>query len=117
MILTALRPLMQVDLSRLPDLVTGLTRSEREEAARERNDALLRSLVESQTAEWIEGRAGEFGLAITAKVTAAEAEGGSFVPVSAALTGAWTPKQREIFSAVLSEELAIPPERQRWVGG
>ena len=117
MILTALRPLMRVDLSRLPDLVTGLTRAEREAAAREKNDALLRSLVESQTAEWIENRAAELGLAIHAEVTAKEAEAGTFVPDSVTLSGVWTTAQREAFSGVLEAELDIPPEKQRWVGG
>ena len=117
MILTALRPLLQVDLSRLPDLVTGLTRFEREAEAREKNDALLRSLIESQTADWIENRADELGLTIHAEVTAEEAEAGIFVPCFVTITGAWTTSQRESFSAVLKRELDIPTERQRWVGG
>ena len=117
MILTALRPLMQVDLSRLPDLVTGLTRAEREAQASEKNDALLRSLVEAQTVQWIEDRAAGLGLTLQAEVRAEEAEAGTFVPESVTLTGTWTAGQREAFSAILEEELAIPIERQRWVGG
>ena len=117
MILTALRPLLRVDLSRLPDLVTGLTRSEREAAAREKNDALLRSLVEQQTEDWIETRAAGLGLAVETVVTAEEAESGAFVPFSVTITGTWTKDQRKTFSDILTDELAIPPERQRWVGG
>lgn len=117
MILTALRPLMQVDLSRLPDLVTGLTRAEREAEAREKNDALLRSLVEKQTAEWIEARAAELGLSLQAEVTAEEDRAGTFVPASVSLSGVWTASQREAFSSILENELAIPAARQRWVGG
>ena len=44
LILCALRPLLRVDLSRLPDLVTGLTRSEREAVAWEKNNLILRNL-------------------------------------------------------------------------
>lgn len=117
MILTALRPLLQVDLSRLPDLVTGLTRMEREAEARKKNDALLRSMVESQTAEWIETKAAEYGLNIHAEVTAKEAEAGTFVPETVTITGSWSLSRKEAFSAVLEAELAVPPERQRWVGG
>ena len=117
MVLTALKPLVQVDLSRLPDLVTGLTRAEREAVAREKNNALLRSLVEAQTAEWIVSRAREFGLSVQAEVTAEEAEAETYVPTSVTLTGIWTQGQREAFSAILAAELDIPVERQRWVGG
>lgn len=117
LILTALRPLLRVDLSRLPDLVTGLSRTEREAEAREKNEALLKALVEAQTAEWIEARAGELGLSLEAEVAAAEAEAGTFVPSSVTLSGICTAEQREALSAILAEELEIPPERQRWVGG
>ena len=117
LILTALRPLMRVDLSRLPDLVTGLTRVEREAVAREKNDAILRSLVESQTVEWIEDRAAELGLTISAEVKTAEAEAGTFVPDSVTLSGNWTTVQREALTVILETELDIPPEKQRWVGG
>ena len=117
LILTALRPLLRVDLSRLPDLVTGLTRTEKEAAAREKNEALLKALVESQTAAWIEDRAGSLGLELKAEVTAEELEAGTYVPAAVSLSGSWTETQREAFSAILAAELEIPPERQRWVGG
>lgn len=117
LILTALGPLLRVDVSRLPDLVTGLTRTEREAAARQKNDALLRAMVEAQTAEWIGERAAGLGLSLRAEVTATEAEAGTFVPWTVTLTGSWTKTQRENFAAVLEDELAIPPARQRWVGG
>ena len=117
LILTTLRPLLQVDLTRLPDLVTGLTRVQRELEAREKNDALLRSLVEAQTTEWIEARAAEQGITLQADVTAEEAEAGTFVPFSVTLSGTWAEQQRELFAAILEAELGIPAERQRWVGG
>ena len=117
MALTALKPLVQVDLSRLPDLVTGLTREERQAAAREKNVALLKSLVESQTEDWIEAKARELGMELQAEVSAEEAEADCFVPAAVRLTGTWTEQQREALSAILAAELAIPPERQRWAGG
>lgn len=117
LILTALRPLLRVDLTRLPDLVTGLTRTERQAAAREKNRELLRGLVEAQTAEWIENRARSLGMELEARVEAEEAEAESFVPRAAALTGTWTEAQREALSAILAAELEIPSERQSWVGG
>ena len=117
MILTAVRPLLQVELSSLPDLVTGLTHSEREALAREKNDRLLRSLVEEQTAAWIADRGKELGMEITASVTAREAEAGTFVPDQAILRGSWTAENREALTRILERDLGIPAARQRWVGG
>lgn len=116
LILTAVRPLLQVDLCRLPDLVTGLTRSEREAAASEKNDALLRGLVEEQTAVWIVERGKELGMEITAVVTA-RPESGTFVPDSVTVGGSWSAEGREALTEILAQELELPAARQRWVGG
>ncbi len=117
LILAAVRPLLRVDLGRLPDLVTGLTRSEREAAAHEKNDAILRDLVEEQTAAWIEERGKELGMEIKAAVTLREAEADTFVPDRVTLRGSWTADSRAELTAMMARELEIPPERQRWVGG
>lgn len=117
LLLTALRPLLRVDLTRLPDLVTGLDAAERAEAAREKNDKLLRELVERQSAAWIEDRAEKLGMELTAEVSArAEAES-VFVPDAVTLRGRWTETQRSALAAVLETELGVPPARQRWEGG
>ena len=117
LILTAVRPLLRVDLSQLPDLVTGMTRTEREAAAREKNDALLRGLVEQQTADWIDARGEELGMQITSTVTAREAEAGTFVPDQVVLRGTWTEEGRRKLAEILTQELSLPPAQQRWVGG
>ena len=117
LILCALRPLLRVDLSRLPDLVTGLTRSEREAVAWEKNNLILRNLVEEQTASWIEKKGKELGMEIIAEVSTREAESGTFVPDRVTLRGTWTAENKESFTEILALELDIPPERQRWVGG
>ena len=97
LILTAVRPLLRVDLSRLPDLVTGLTHSERIAAAQEKNNAILRGLVE--------------------ELTAKEAEPGVFVPDQVTIEGSWTAEGQSALSELIERELEIPPGRQRWVGG
>lgn len=115
LILTAVEPLARVDLSKLPDLVTGMTGIERMEQAREKNDAILRRLVEEQTAAWITEQAEALGLDLECSVTA-RAEGESvFVPDSVVLTGSWTEGQRTAMTARLEQELAIPSQRQQWV--
>lgn len=116
LILTAVRPLLRVDLSRLPDLVSGLTHAEREAAAREKNDAILRALIEEQTAAWIAERGKALGMSVTAEVST-RAEAGSFVPDQVTIRGSWTAEGRDALSEILTRELKIPVARQRWVGG
>ena len=117
MILASLRPLLRVELSRLPDLSTGLSSSQRQEEARRKNEQLLKGLVEEQCARWIEARAGELGMELRCRVSAKEAEAGSFVPEAAVLKGHWTAEQRQRLSEILAAELEIPPRRQSWEGG
>ena len=117
MILTALRPLLRVDLSALPDLITGLTQSERQALAKEKNEAILRRLVEEQTVRWLEQQADELNLSATFIVTAEETEDGLWVPTQVAVSGRWTQEQREALQEKIEQELALPPIRQQWEGG
>ena len=114
MILTALQPLLRVDLGKLPDLLTGLSASERFEAARERNEEILRGLVEEQSADWVERRAKELGLRVQASVTARASEAGTWVPDAILLSGEASPAEREALLGLLAEELSLPPEKLRW---
>ena len=117
LILTALQPLLQVELGKLPDLVSGLTSSQRAEAAREKNKELLRGLVEEQTAAWVEQRAGELGLEVRASVTARETEDDCFVPDEIVLSGEASEAQREALCAALTRELGLSPRKLRWTDG
>ena len=114
LILSAVKPLLQVDPAKLPDLVTGLSRFEKLEEARQKNDALLQALIASQAAEKVEAASQELGFEVEAELTLREAGAGSYVPDSIILRGSWTAEQREALSAFLREELDIPHERQRW---
>ena len=114
LILTAVEPLLRVDLSRLPDLVTGLTQSQRQSQAREKNDALLRRLVEEQTEAWIETQAETLGMTVAVQVEARRAGESLFVPDSVSISGTWTEAQRTALAVILLRELAIPEERQVW---
>lgn len=116
MILTALNPLLRVDLAGLPDLITGLSPAQRMEEAREKNRELLRRMVTEQTERWILDRAAELGMEPELRVQTREEEG-VFVPDGVLLRGSWTDAQRAALSAILSGELGIGPERQRWEEG
>ncbi|MBR7010033.1 MAG: hypothetical protein IKI02_03860 [Oscillospiraceae bacterium] len=117
LILTALRPLLRVELGKLPDLVTGLTQAQRAEEAKRKNDELLRGLVEEQTAVWIAERAKDLGLLVSASVTTRKTEAGCFVPDAVLLRGSASTAQREALNAVLCRELGLSPEKLRWEGG
>lgn len=117
LILTALRPLLRVELGKLPDLLTGLTQTQRAEEAKRKNDALLRGLVEAQTAAWAEERASGLGLQVSASVTARETEEGCFVPDAISLRGSASAAQREALNAILRGELGLAPEKLRWEDG
>ena len=115
LMLTALCPLLRVDLSRLPDPFTGLTQLQREAEAREQNDALLRRLVEEQTSAWVEEQARDLGMTLRCSAAAKEAGESCFVPCALELRGRWTEGQKQALSAILRQRLQIPDEAQTWV--
>lgn len=117
MILTAIRPLMRVNLSALPDLATGLTQAERRTLAREKNDALLQRLVEDQTVSWLEAQAGKLGMVASFAVQVVETAEGLWIPQRVQITGNWTEQQRQLLSKQMERELSLPPEQQEWEDG
>lgn len=117
MILTAIRPLMQVNLSALPDFVTGLTQTERQALAKEKNDAILRELVEAQTVSWLETQAKQLKMNVRFSVDAIQTEEGLWIPERVRINGSWTEQQRQLLSSQMTRELLLPPERQKWEGG
>lgn len=86
--------------------------------AQEKNDRLLRELIEAQTAEYIETAARQLGAELRAEVeTERDDASGLFVPVQVTLRGFVTAQQQQALSAQIEQELAIAPQRQRWVNG
>ncbi len=114
LMLTALGPLLRVDLSKLPDPLTGLDALQRQEQAREKNDALLQKLVEEQTAAWVEEQARGLGMELRCTAAAKKTGESCFVPSSLKLRGRWTEAQRQALAAILLAQLQIPEEAQTW---
>ncbi len=114
LILTAVRPLLQVDLKKLPDLFNDLTAAQGQEAAQEKNRALLQSLVEQQTVAWLEEQAEELGISAVFAVKAREAEAWTFVPEEITISGTWSEAQRTVLTVRIERLLAVPAEKQRW---
>lgn len=117
LLLTALGPLVRVDLTRIPDGLSDLLgrRAEDLAEAREKNDAILRALVEDQTEAWLAARGEALGADCDFSVTAEAREAGLWVPVAVEIRGTWTPDQRQALARAMEEDLGIPPDRQRWV--
>jgi hypothetical protein len=114
LLLTAVKPLLQVDLSALPELMTGLTQAQRQAEAFEKNEALLQGLVEAQTVSWLETQAAELKLEVSFSVETLRVEDGLFIPYRVRVTGLWTPEQKEALGNQIRRELEIPAERQEW---
>ncbi len=118
MLLVALTPLLTLDGSALMGKLRSLTLpdTERIENARERNDLLLKRMVEEETARKMADEAAREGAELNVSVTARKEEsGGLYVPWEVTLTGACDEASAERIRISLEETWGIPPERQRWI--
>lgn len=116
-LLTAVRPLLAVDLESLPDRLSGIDYPAviTQEEAKERNDRLLADLVQQQTQQRITAEAERLSAPLTAEVQVArDPETGLFLPKAVTLTGSCTREQRERLAEYLEQELNLPPGSQIW---
>ena len=116
MMLTALGPILRADLTQLPQFLAELSGSDPEglEQAAEKNDALLKEMIESQAAEQITEQAQSLGADLQISVEAKkDPTSGLYLPWAVTLTGPVAPTQRSALEAYL-QSLDIPPQRQSW---
>ena len=111
LILCMLRPLGGTELSELAPDVGGLAEgraalAERYEAD---NNRALAGVIEERTGAYIEDKARELGLSVTAEVEARE-EGGAILPDRVTLFGT----ENEALTALIESELGVGRERQEW---
>ena len=116
LILAALEPLVQVDFTSLPDLgrKLGLSQIEGLEAAREKNELLLKQLVESQTQDWLQSQGEALGIEAAYTVTAGQSPEGLWVPERVEIRGYLSPEQKQALSRLIGEGLSLPNEALRW---
>ena len=116
-LITAVRPLLSVDLQSLPDRLRdlGLSTAITQEEARARNDGILAALVTEQTEERIRTELDrqKAGLAVTVRVER-DPETGLFLPAEVTLRGSCSPEQKKAVSDYLERELDLPPDKQVW---
>ena len=107
-----LRPVVEVDLSSISESLADWTEQveqRQSELEQTQTDALAAGIAE-RTASYISDNGAALGLAVTAEVTTETGEDGVPIPVSAVITGQWSAE----LSALIAEDLGIPPERQTW---
>lgn len=116
LILTALEPLLRVDFSALPELGRdlGLSQMEGLEAAREKNEALMKRLVETQTEDWLRAQGEELRIAADYAVTAGQGPEGLWVPQRVEIRGYLSQEQKQALSRRITEGLSVPAEAQSW---
>lgn len=113
---TVVRPITRIDLTALTD-VSLISFSEAEEAAAmgenlSRN--ALAELIKEETEAYILDKAAERNVSLEAEVTVS---GDSPpVPVSVTLSGAVSPYARQQLEQLITEDLGIAKENQRWTG-
>ena len=74
----------------------------------------MRRGIEQQCSTYIQDKAMQLGLLCTVQITCRE-ESGGWVPDRAVVTGTLSPEERGEAAALLTEELGIPAQRQRYV--
>lgn len=111
LLLCLLRPLGSAELSQLEVDVSGAAeeRDALEERYQTERDSALAEGIAERTAAYIEDKAKDLGLHVTASVVMGEADG-TLVPQAVTLYGV----RNEALCALIERELGIPAERQEW---
>ena len=113
-----LQPLLESNLFSMLETLRPALPEETYSYSQEKNERLLKELIEKQTAEWIEDAARELGTELRAEVVAeADADSGLFIPAHVTLRGVLSAEQQAALSERIAKELAIPIHRQRWESG
>ena len=115
--IVALQPLVDIDFSRLPDLLYpyGLSQQNAVDEAERKNEALLEAMIRSQTEEAIRQALVEQGIEAEFRLTLRmDRSVGAPVPWSVTVRSGCSDTQRSALSAFFTETLGIPKERQIW---
>lgn len=114
LLLAVVKPLVGADTAVLSGaLAEYRLRSAGDGAAlAEKNEALVKVIIEEKTAAYISDKAQELGIACTVRVTCRCGEDGTVWPESAVITGDLTREERSRLARLLEAELAIGQENQ-----
>lgn len=80
------------------------------------NEHLLKTIIEEETAAYIQDKAAEQGIVCAARVTCAADEQGTPVPASVVISGALSTEQIRTLQEMIEADLNLAPEQQRYKG-
>lgn len=114
-----LRPVLTL---RVPDVIQGLNaalgQTEQQQARLEQHSgAMLKTLIERESAAYIVDKAAQLGLVCQAQVTCEVGEAGTWLPHWVRITGQMGAQQQAQLTMAIQSELGIAPECQVYAGG
>ena len=111
---TVLSPISRVDFSNLPDFSLGCMDDAKDAAAMGENLARdsMADIIKEETEAYILDKAEAYQAQITADVTLTQ----DGLPESVTYTGAPSDEIRQLLENMVTEDLGIPKENQRWSG-
>ncbi len=117
LLVAVLQPLVHLDPAALTRSLTEykLDLSLYDTTLEEENGILMKSIIEEQSAAYIQDKAAQLGIPCQVRV---EAEGEEWpVPQTVTIAGTLTPDQRAALSRQIEADFAIPEERQCYESG
>ena len=116
LVVAILQPLVGLDYASLSGILTEY-RLEAEgysTALETENVRLLKTIIEEQTAAYIQDKAAELGADCTVEVTCQEDGDGNLYPASVIVYGELTREQTDALSRTIEGDLAIPEQNQQY---
>ena len=111
---TALHPLVKLDLSNLGEFVLPYTQEAESVAAMGENMAResMADIIKAESEAYILDKAAELNAEITAQITVGDDQ----APAAAKLSGEVSPYARQRLEKILESDLGIAKENQLWTG-
>ena len=117
--IVVLRPVIAMDYSALSESFSRYRQDLGDYQAQPQttNFQVMKTIIESERAAYIQDRAEELGIACRAEVHCTAEDTQSYpYPDAVTITGELTSQQIGQLQEVIEAELAIPPEQQRYLG-
>ncbi|MGN0967865.1 MAG: stage III sporulation protein AF [Oscillospiraceae bacterium] len=111
-----LQPLVKLDFASLSGSLAEY-RMEAEgysTALETENERLVKSIIEEQTAAYIQDKAAALGVDCTVEVTCGADDDGSLYPATVTVYGDLTREQTDSLSRIIEGDLAIPTQNQQY---
>lgn len=114
-----LRPVLSVDVPDPNETLNAIYRNiqAEQQVLEQRSGAMLKTLIERDSAAYIVDKAARLGVVCQAQVECVRAEGGTWLPYSVHITGQMEDSRREELTVAIQNELGILPEHQVYAGG